>query len=87
MSSATLTTKGQVTIPKAIRDYLRLREHDKIEILASNEGEAIIRPVSKKIDDLYGIFEKSAIQKPGMRAVSTEAMRQAIKNRCKAKYL
>ena len=87
MSSATLTTKCQITIPKIIREHLGLGEHDKIEIVASNEGEATIRPVSKKIDDLYGILETSGIRRTTMQAVSTEAMHQAIRNRCKAKYL
>jgi len=33
MAVATLTTKGQVTIPKKIRDTLKLHTGDKIEIL------------------------------------------------------
>jgi AbrB family looped-hinge helix DNA binding protein len=78
MALATLTTKGQVTIPKVIRDSLKLNTGDKIEILATDKGEAILRPVSKKVDE---IFRK--LQKPGRKAVSLEAMEDAVRNRMK----
>jgi antitoxin PrlF len=54
MALATLTTKGQVTIPKAIRDSLKINFGDKIEIIVTeNKREAIISPESKKEDDLF----------------------------------
>ena len=78
MALATLTTKGQVTIPKGIRDSLKLNTGDKIEILATDKGEAIIRPISKKVDE---IFRK--LHKPGRKAVSLEEMEDAVRNRMK----
>jgi len=78
MALATLTTKGQVTIPKGIRDALKLNTGDKIEILATDKGEAIIRPISKKVDE---IFRK--LHKPGRKAVSLKAMEDAVRNRMK----
>lgn len=48
MALATLTTKGQVTIPKEIRELLKLHTGDKIEIIVTEKREAIIRPISKK---------------------------------------
>ncbi|MEA3359453.1 MAG: AbrB/MazE/SpoVT family DNA-binding domain-containing protein, partial [Thermodesulfobacteriota bacterium] len=41
MSLATLTTKGQVTIPKKIRESLKLHTGDKIEIIVTEKMEAI----------------------------------------------
>ena len=81
MALATITTKGQVTIPKDIRDYLHLNQGDKIEIVANDKGEAIIRPISKKVDDLYGILKR-----PKQKSVSVEEMNAAIKNRFKSKF-
>ena len=81
MALATLTTKGQVTIPKVIRDSLKLKTGDKIEILATDKGEAIIRPVSKKVDE---IFRK--LHKPGRKVVSLEAMEAAVRNRMKDRF-
>ena len=47
MTLATLTSKGQVTIPKIVRNSLKLNTGDKIEIILTEKREAIIRPVSK----------------------------------------
>ena len=81
MALATLTTKGQVTIPKIIRDSLKLNTGDKIEIIVTEKREAIIRPVSKKVDDIF-----CKLHKPGRKAVSLEAMDDAIRNRIKDKF-
>jgi len=81
MALATLTTKGQVTIPKAIRDSLKLNMGDKIEIVVTDEREAILRPVSKKVDEIF-----CKLQKPGTKSVSIEAMEDAIRNRMKDKF-
>ena len=80
MALATLTTKGQVTIPKQIRETLKLRTGDKIEIIVTKDREALIRPMSKKVDD---IFRK--LYQPGRKTVSVESMNDAIKNRMKGK--
>lgn len=81
MALATLTTKGQVTIPKIIRESLKLNTGDKIEIIITEKREAIIRPVSKKVDDIF-----CKLHKPGRKAVSLDAMDDAIKNRMRDKF-
>lgn len=81
MALATLTTKGQVTIPKIIRESLKLKTGDKIEIIVTEKREAIIRPVSKKVDDIF-----CRLHKPGRKAVSLEAMDDAIRNRMRDKF-
>jgi antitoxin PrlF len=81
MALATLTTKGQVTIPKKIRESLKLHTGDKIEIIVTEKREAIIRPISKKVDDMF-----CKLHKPGRKAVSLEAIDDAIRNRMKDKF-
>ncbi len=80
MALATLTTKGQVTIPKQIRETLKLHTGDKIEIIVTKNREALIRPISKKVDDIF-----SKLYKPTRKSVSVESMNDAIKNRMKGK--
>lgn len=82
MTLATLTTKGQVTIPKQVREALKLHAGDRIEITVTEKNEAIIAPVSKKLDDVYG-----KLYKKGRKAISINDMDKAIKNRMKEKYL
>lgn len=81
MALATLTTKGQVTIPKKIRDLLNLNSGDKIEITTTEKGEAVIRPISKKVDDIF-----CKLHNPNRKPVSIEAMDEAIKNRMKDNF-
>ena len=81
MPLTTLTTKGQVTIPKDIRDSLKLRIGDKIEFIITKKGEAIIRAVTKKVDEVFGKLEQN-----NGKIVSVEEMNSAIKNRMKEKY-
>ena len=79
MALATLTSKGQVTIPKEIRERLRLHSGDKIEIVATAEGEAVIRPLSKKVDDLF-----CRLHRRGQKAVSVDEIDEAVRKRFKA---
>ena len=81
MAIATLTTKGQVTIPKKIRKLLKLHTGDKIEIIVTDKREAIIRPISKKVDDIF-----CKLHSPGRKAVTLEAMDDATRNRMKEKF-
>ncbi len=81
MALATLTTKGQVTIPKTVRESLKLNTGDKIEIIVTDQREAIIRPVSKKVDDIF-----CKLHKPGRKPVSLEDMADTIRNRMRDKF-
>jgi len=76
MNTSTLTKKGQVTIPKAVRDSLGLIPGDKLEFIIDNEGFASIRPVTKKVDDVYGLLHK-----PGRKPVSIKDWDQALQQK------
>ena len=81
MALATITTKGQVTIPKKIRELLKLHAGDKIEIIVTEKSEAIIRPISKKVDDIFG-----KLHNPDRTPVTLETMDEAIKKRMMSKF-
>lgn len=82
MSLATITTKGQVTIPKNIREFLHLHSGDKIEVLATKNGEAIIRPISKTVDEMF-----CKLKRPNQKNVSVKAMNAAIKQKFRNKLI
>ena len=81
MALATITSKGQITIPKAVRERLMLDAGDKIEFVFTKNREALIRPVSKTVDDLFG---KLSI--PGTKTVSIEEMDAAIARKIEAEF-
>lgn len=78
MALATITSKGQVTIPKNIRESLHLHEGDKIEFVLNDQGEAVMKPITKKIDDLFGILNN-----PRRKTLSVDEMNSAISKRMK----
>jgi AbrB family looped-hinge helix DNA binding protein len=63
MPVATITSKGQITIPKDIRDALHLAQNDKVAIVAE-EGVAIIKPIKGNILDIGASIKVSAEEKP-----------------------
>ena len=53
MALSKLTSKGQTTIPKEIRDYLELAPGDRI-LFIQRDGEVILRPVTQTLLDMRG---------------------------------
>lgn len=46
--TATVTTKGQVTIPKAVRDLLGLEPGSKVEFTRNDDGEVVLTRADRK---------------------------------------
>ncbi|MHB8574123.1 MAG: AbrB/MazE/SpoVT family DNA-binding domain-containing protein [Dehalococcoidia bacterium] len=64
MASARITSKGQVTIPKRVREALGLRAGDKLIFLVE-KGGAYVHPVHRRTaDELYGSLS-SDVPYPG----------------------
>jgi antitoxin PrlF len=57
MAAATLTSKGQVTLPKSVRERLGVEAGDRIEFIESEEGFLIL-PATRDIRTLKGIVPK-----------------------------
>jgi AbrB family looped-hinge helix DNA binding protein len=71
-SVATLTSKGQLTIPKAIREALGLREGDQVRFeLDQASGKTVMEPVRFRPEDL------AAFAIPGARRMSFAEMEAA----------
>jgi AbrB family looped-hinge helix DNA binding protein len=54
MTTATLTSKGQITIPKQVRDQLHLSTGDRVRFLADGEGRIVMVPATISIAELRG---------------------------------
>ncbi len=76
MSTATITSKGQITIPAEIRQALDLDAGDQITFVEIGPGKYAFTPVQKRsVTALKGMFGKSR------RPVSIETMNAAIAKR------
>ena len=58
MLRSTITTKGQITIPKDIRNILNVGKGDRVEFFVNTDGSVTIFPVTTDITALKGLVPK-----------------------------
>ena len=78
MPTSTLTSRGQTTIPKPIREALGLQPGDRVEFLVQ-EGQVVLRRATADITELDGMLDRSD-QDP----VSIDEMNEAIQRGAQA---
>ena len=66
---ATLTSKGQTTIPKEIRDSLGMKPGDRMTFTLMPDATVVMRVKSRSISELAG-----ALHKKGRKRVPIEQM-------------
>ena len=81
MATATVTSKGQITIPRAVRQSLRLRTGDRVEFVVQGRNEAVLKTVTRTVDEVFGL-----LRKPGRSAKTVEQMNEGIARRMRRRY-
>ena len=65
MSESTVTSKGQITIPKAVRERLRLETGDTVYFDVRDDGSVVLVARNEPVEGLFGILKsKSKRRKP-----------------------
>ncbi len=57
-AESTLTSKGQTTIPKRIRDSLRMKTGDRMSFTLMPDGVVLMRVKNKRVSELAGLLYK-----------------------------
>ncbi len=57
-NDATLTSKGQTTIPKSIRDSLAMKAGDRMTFTLMPDGTVVMRVKTKNVADLAAVLRK-----------------------------
>jgi AbrB family looped-hinge helix DNA binding protein len=57
MTTSTLTSKGQLTIPKVVRDALQLKPGQTLEFRLSEDGQVVMRPRNRDVTALKGMIK------------------------------
>jgi antitoxin PrlF len=73
MAAATLTSKGQITIPVRVRTALGVDAGDRIEFVETEKGQFAIIAATRSVRELNGLFHRKE-RKP----ISIEEMNAAI---------
>jgi AbrB family looped-hinge helix DNA binding protein len=76
MAVATLTSKGQITIPSRVREALGLKKGDRVEFIEQRTGQFAMVAAARSVQELKGMFQRKR-NKP----VSIEGMNAAIARR------
>lgn len=71
MPDATLTAKGQTTIPKEIREQLGLEAGDKLTFTTLSDGTVVMRAKTRSLLDLAG-----SLSRPGQPTVDVADMKR-----------
>jgi AbrB family looped-hinge helix DNA binding protein len=52
--ASVMTTKGQVTIPRTVREYLGVKPADTVEFAVVNGAVVVQKPQHLRLDDVFG---------------------------------
>lgn len=74
MTVATLTSQGQLTLPKAIRDLLGLKPGDRVAFRVREDHTVVVEPETLDLRSLRGAL------KPRRRGVTLEQMAKAVRS-------
>lgn len=75
MTAATVTSKGQITIPSDVRKALSVGAGDRVEFVSIEPGKFLFVAARKPVTDLKGLFGKAK------KTVTIEEMNTAIATR------
>jgi antitoxin PrlF len=75
MTTAVVTSKGQITIPKPVRDGLGVETGDRVEFVELERGVYTVVAATRDVRSLKGMIPKPA------KPVSAEDMNKAIRRR------
>jgi AbrB family looped-hinge helix DNA binding protein len=76
MSISTVTSKGQTTIPKEIREYLHIKAYDKLSFIPYGKEKVVLSPIKGTILDLKGALRHRVKGK-----IDFKALREKIKSK------
>ena len=77
MITGTITSKGQITIPKKIREFLKVENSDEIVFVPIEDGKVLITTKKKPSSVLFGMMKHRKLSQP----VPVEKMKSAIRKR------
>ena len=72
MTAATVTSKGQITIPAEVRQALQVEPGDRVEFVEVEPGRFEVVAATGSVRQLKGLFAKAT------KSVSIEDMNKAI---------
>jgi len=76
LPASTITSKGQITLPKKIRECLHVVPGDRIDFVVEGNGVVVVRPARSRLRQLRGMLRNRK-----RKSVTLEQMDAAIARR------
>ena len=73
MPTGTLTSKGQITIPREVRERLHLQTGSRVDFIVEPSGQVVLKPLDRNFHSIRGI-----VRSRRKRPVSIKEMNEAI---------
>jgi AbrB family looped-hinge helix DNA binding protein len=73
MPVSTLTSKGQITIPREVRERLHLKTGSRIDFIVEPSGQVVLKPIDRNFRSIRGIVSSRR-----KRPISIKEMNEAI---------
>ena len=73
MPTSTLTSKGQITIPREVRERLHLKTGSRVDFIVEASGQVVLKPLDRNFRSIRGI-----VRSRRKRPVSIKEMNEAI---------
>jgi AbrB family looped-hinge helix DNA binding protein len=73
MPTSTLTSKGQITIPREVRERLHLKTGSRVDFIVEPSGQVVLKSLDRNFRSIRGI-----VRSRRKRPVSIKEMNEAI---------
>ena len=80
MAITTLTSKGQITLPREVREHLHLGKGDRLEFVIRGDGEVQVKPVAGSYRELLGMLRRPGRSLPPEEALDRELARLLVED-------
>jgi antitoxin PrlF len=77
MASATVTSKGQITIPKDVREHLGLEAGDRVVFVVQSDRDVLLKPAKTDIRELHGMLYRKG-RRPRSLAEMDEGIARSL---------
>ena len=84
MATSTLTSKGQITLPKSVREHLHLGKGDQVDFIAADDGKVVLQRLGTSVRALAGMLYRRG-RKPLSLAEMDDAIAEAVGRKARKK--
>lgn len=80
MPTATITSKGQITLPKAVREHLHVDQGDRVEFVVETDGAVQVRRLGGSAKRLFGLVQRPEAEPLGVEEMDEERDRSLVED-------